>query len=326
MRTCRLLLLLIGCGFLRAEMPLQSISLRATGGAAGEEGEVALRVGMVPLQAGTDVGETGRLAVYALPEVRVDSAGVYKGIVRDRLETPPILDVREAYVEGSTDELLLRIGRVLPDMGVNLLVNPANVFPLSFVDPVHPDRMGVWGAQAKVGDWLGAAVYQTQGSVVAEEGVYRFLPEGVAVDRYRYDRDLGATLWLDVHLGNFRLQPFLSRSISETPVLQPLDAAGTRLEAQFEEAEQAGAAMEWVGDQLTLRGEARWQETLSEGGGWWTAVEASRLWNLGVSRLPLEVTPFWAWSDRDEPVSPYERLRKHAAGARVSLGLTVDQT
>jgi hypothetical protein len=47
---------------------------------------------------------------------------------------------------------------------------------------------------------------------------------------------------------------------------------------------------------------------------------------IGMSRLPLELTPFWAWSDREEPVSAYERLRKHAAGVRIVLGLTTNQT
>ena len=56
------------------------------------------------------------------------------------------IDIREAYLEWTHDKALIKVGKYMSDIGFNTIINPSDFSPLDYYDPLHPNRMGLWGA------------------------------------------------------------------------------------------------------------------------------------------------------------------------------------
>lgn len=234
------------------------------------------------------------------------------------------LEARELYLDFDAQLLRITAGKFLNDIGFNTAINPSDPSPLDYYDPIHPNRLGVWGISGEI-EGFHCATFINQGPLWVNNGPYRFLPENVKIIEYRYENELGYALWYEGESEWLRYGLTYYNGVNDLPVLTPVEIARpNELVASYEKMSSFAASIEVLFDTFTLRNELVYRDLEADDSYGWGVLELSRTFTIGEWEKALNFIGYLAYTTGSNNFVSYDRLRKQSAGFQAMYDLFDD--
>ncbi|MCC5848653.1 MAG: hypothetical protein JJU29_11205 [Verrucomicrobia bacterium] len=320
MKHCLFILLFFG--FAWASNPLQSLT---ADGVAGRDTEWNATLVWKPIQNQALLeGDAGRFGYHIEPWLRWNSEDKFRGVSRPRMEQAPVIDFREVYGLWEGESLNLKMGRVVPASGFNRMISPSSIAPLNFHDPIHPDRTGLWGGTLHLDSRAWLMVYQTQASLVPDQGPRRVIPPPFERGEVLYGRDTGVSIGIAGGKGIFLWQWTNNWGVTDIPLPEPSENNPGQVDLFYDRSFSSSFSTEISHDLVGIRNDVRYERVSGRDDQWWGVFELDRTRYFHSFDRTLNLNLFWAYSKGYDGLPAYERLRRNALGMQFSFDLTPD--